>query len=79
MDRNPSIILLLSRMRTAGSNIHPQLVMTANPDRNSFLYEWVKFCLDENGVPKEGTEKKKTLVCCTRISCVLGRRSARPV
>ena len=46
-------------MRTAGSSIHPQLVMTANPDRNSFLYEWVKFCLDENGVPKEGTEKRK--------------------
>ena len=53
------VLFLLSRMRTAGSNIHPQLVMTANPDRNSFLYEWVKFYLDENGVPKEGTEKRK--------------------
>lgn len=53
------VLFLLSRMRTAGSNIHPQLIMTANPDKNSFLYNWVKFCLDENGVPKEGTEKNK--------------------
>lgn len=44
-------------MRTAGTNIHPQLIMTANPDSGSFLKKWVDFCLDENGVPKEGTEK----------------------
>lgn len=50
------VLFLLSRMRTAGSNIHPQLIMTANPDSSSFLKKWVDFCLDENGVPKPGTE-----------------------
>ena len=50
------VLFLLSRMRTADSSIHPQLIMTANPDANSFLKKWVDYCLDENGVPKEGTE-----------------------
>jgi hypothetical protein len=50
------ILFLLSRMRTAGCSIHPQLIMTANPDGASFLKKWVDYCLDENGVPKEGTE-----------------------
>lgn len=43
-------------MRTAGTNIHPQLIMTANPDSGSFLKKWVDYCLDEDGVPKPGTE-----------------------
>ena len=30
--------------------------MTCNPNRNSFLYDWVKWSLDENGIPKTGTE-----------------------
>lgn len=43
-------------MRTAGTTIHPQLIMTANPDSGSFLKKWVDYCLDEDGVPKPGTE-----------------------
>ena len=31
--------------------------MTCNPDRNSFLFNWVEYCLDDiTGVPREGTE-----------------------
>lgn len=43
-------------MRTAGTTIHPQLIMTANPESGSFLKKWVDYCLDEDGVPKPGTE-----------------------
>ena len=50
------VLSLLSRRRTAGSSSHPQLIMTAKPDSKSFLKKWVEFCLDENGVPKLGTE-----------------------
>lgn len=51
------VLFLQSRMRTAGSTIHPQLLLTANPDINSFLATWVQYCLDpDTGVPKEGTE-----------------------
>jgi predicted phage terminase large subunit-like protein len=53
------ILFLLSRIRSAHSKIHPQLILTANPDINSFLKNWVEFCLDpETGVPLEGTEHR---------------------
>lgn len=52
------VLFLLSRMRSSKSKIHPQLIMTANPNRHSFLKSWVDFCLDDEGVPKEGTENK---------------------
>lgn len=52
------VLFLLSRLRSAHSKIHPQLILTCNPDINSFLKSWVDYCLDENGVPKEGTEHK---------------------
>ena len=32
------------------------MMMTCNPDRHSFLKTWVEYCLDEDGVPMEGTE-----------------------
>lgn len=53
------VLFLLSRLRSAHSKIHPQLILTANPDINSFLKDWVDFCLDpETGVPVQGTENK---------------------
>ena len=53
------ILFLLSRLRSAHSKVHPQLIMTCNPDINSFLKGWVDFCLDpETGVPVEGTENR---------------------
>lgn len=53
------ILFLQSRLRTVGSDIHPQLILTCNPDINSFLKNWVDFCLDpDTGVPIEGTENK---------------------
>lgn len=53
------ILFLLSRLRTVGSKIHPQLVLTCNPDINSFLKNWVDYSLDPNtGVPVPGTENR---------------------
>ena len=51
------VLFLLSRLRSS-SKIHPQLLMSCNPDIGSFLKRWVDFCLDENGVPVAGTENK---------------------
>jgi predicted phage terminase large subunit-like protein len=53
------VLFLQSRLRTVGSNIHPQLILTCNPDINSFLKSWVDFCLDpDTGVPVDGTENR---------------------
>lgn len=58
------VLFLQSRMRTAGSKIHPQLILTCNPDINSFLKNWVDFCLDpDTGVPVEGTENRIRWFC----------------
>ena len=32
------------------------MTITCNPDRNRWLFPFVSYCLDENGVPKAGTE-----------------------
>ncbi len=58
------VLFLQSRMRTANSTIHPQLLLTCNPDINSFLKGWVDFCLDpDTGVPVEGTENRIRWFC----------------
>jgi predicted phage terminase large subunit-like protein len=58
------ILFLQSRLRTVGSDIHPQLILTCNPDINSFLKGWVDFCLDpDTGVPMEGTENRIRWFC----------------
>lgn len=51
------ILFLASRLRGAQYKGHLNITMTCNPSRDSFLYEWVKYSLEEEtGVPKEGTE-----------------------
>lgn len=58
------VLFLQSRMRTADSKIHPQLILTCNPDINSFLKDWVEFCLHpDTGVPIEGTENRIRWFC----------------
>jgi predicted phage terminase large subunit-like protein len=58
------VLFLQSRLRTAGSKIHPQLILTCNPDINSFLKNWVDFSLDpDTGVPVEGTENRIRWFC----------------
>lgn len=52
-----SIVYLLSRLRSK-SKLKHQLIMTANPRSDSFLKSWVEYCLDEDGVPKSGTEHR---------------------
>lgn len=53
------ILFLTSRLRSAQYKGHMSIILTCNPSRDSFLYEWVKFSLDEEtGVPLPGTEYK---------------------
>ncbi len=53
-----------SRLRSVGCKIHPQLILTANPNINSFLKTWVDYCLDpDTGVPVEGTEHRIRWFC----------------
>ena len=52
------VLFLLSRLRSAHSKIHPQLIMSANPNINSFLKQWVDYSLDEKGIPVKGTENR---------------------
>lgn len=55
--KQEQILFLLSRLRGARYKGHLNLTMTVNPDRNSFLYPWLEYCLDtETGIPKPGTE-----------------------
>jgi predicted phage terminase large subunit-like protein len=53
------ILFLVGRLRGAKYKGHLDVTLTCNPSRSSFLYDWVKFSLDEvTGVPKPGTESK---------------------
>lgn len=51
------VLFLLSRLRGAKYKGHINITMTCNPSRESFLYEWVKYSLqEETGIPLPGTE-----------------------
>lgn len=53
------ILFLMSRLRGAKYKGHRNMTITCNPDRQSFLYDWVKFSLNEaTGVPEAGTEER---------------------
>lgn len=54
--KEEEVLFLLSRLRGAGYKGHINITMTCNPSRESFLYEWVKFSLDDDGIPLPGTE-----------------------
>lgn len=55
--KESDILFLLSRLRSAKYKGHLNLTMTCNPDKSSFLFKWVEFCLDEEGIPKENTHE----------------------
>jgi hypothetical protein len=51
-----TVLFLLSRTRSAHAKHKAQLFMTANPNPQSFLVDWLQYCLDKDtGVPVEGT------------------------
>jgi predicted phage terminase large subunit-like protein len=52
------VLFLLSRLRSAHCKVPAQMILTANPDINSFLKTWVDYCLDDEGVPLPGTEHR---------------------
>lgn len=53
------ILFLISRLRSARYKGHLSVTMTCNPDRESFLYNWVEYSMDEvTGVPVPGTENR---------------------
>lgn len=52
------ILFLQTRLRRPKCKVYPQVILTGNPDINSFLKDWVEFSLDENGIPVAGTENR---------------------
>jgi predicted phage terminase large subunit-like protein len=50
------ILALKERLRGARYKGKLSMTITCNPDRNSWLYPFVEYCLDEYGVPKPNTE-----------------------
>ena len=53
------ILFLLSRLRRVEYVGHKSIILTCNPSRDSYLYDWVKFSLDEGtGIPLPGTEHR---------------------
>lgn len=52
-----AILAIKARLRGARYKGKISMMLTCNPSRNSYLYDWVNWCLDpETGIPKEGTE-----------------------
>lgn len=58
------VTFLMSRIRSSRFKGKMQMVMSCNPDNNSFLFRWVEWCLDADGVPLAGTENR-TRWCVT--------------
>lgn len=52
------ILFLIGRMRGAGYEGKISLLMTCNPKRDSFLFNWVEYSLGDDGVPGEDTAEK---------------------
>lgn len=50
------VLALKERLRGARYKGKLNITITCNPDRNSWLYPFVEYCLDADGVPKKGTE-----------------------
>lgn len=50
------ILALKERLRGARYKGKLSITITCNPDRNSWLFPFVEYCLDEYGVPKPKTE-----------------------
>lgn len=54
------ILFLMSRLRSATYKGHLNMVMSCNPNRESFLFKWVEPFLDEaTGIPRTGTEDSR--------------------
>ena len=50
------VLAVLSRLRSATYKGKQSLLLTCNPSKSSYLLDFVQFSLDEEGVPKPGTE-----------------------
>ncbi len=57
------ILRIYGRIRSGRFQKKKNMTMTCNPDRHHFLFDWVKFSLDDNGIPLPGTEHKKRWMC----------------
>jgi len=55
--KEDEIIFLLSRIRSGEYKGKKQFVLTCNPNKDSFLFKWIEWCLAEDtGIPVKGTE-----------------------
>lgn len=50
------ILAVLSRLRSATYKGKQSLILSCNPSKTSYLLDFVQYSLDEDGVPKPGTE-----------------------
>lgn len=50
------ILAIFSRLRSAKYKGKKSILMSCNPSKSSYLLDFVKFSLDQEGVPLEGTE-----------------------
>ncbi len=52
------ILVILSRLRSTTYKGKMSIMLTCNPSKASYLLDFVEFSLDEDGVPKPGTENR---------------------
>ena len=52
------ILALMTRLRSTTYKGKMSILLTCNPSKSSYLLDFVQFSLDDEGVPKEGTEYK---------------------
>jgi predicted phage terminase large subunit-like protein len=57
------VVFLLSRMRNPKCKVRPHMKITCNPDKESFLRQWLSWFINEDGLPDpERTKQKRWFV-----------------
>ncbi len=57
------ILAVFSRLRSTKYKGKKSLILTCNPNKNSYLLDFVQFSLDAEGIPLAGTEHKIRYFC----------------
>jgi predicted phage terminase large subunit-like protein len=67
------VLAIQERVRSGRFKGKTNMMLTCNPNRNSFLYEWVEWCLDpDTGIPRAGTENVRKWVVILNGKCFFG-------
>ena len=57
------ILAIFSRLRSATYKGKMSMLLTCNPNKTSYLLDFVQFSLDQEGIPLPGTENKTRYFC----------------